>query len=241
MTDRSRKQSSERLEQAEREADEITLAARTRLRSLDADVDRIWLERQRLIDDTRRLAERLLEIADQAEERFPAEEEDPATEDTTVGEPVRAPANQDDTLRFTPPGMLGSDPKPFGVVTDDAGALSAEPRSPFDADRGDAAEAGGGVSELDRAPEVHGASDPAPSESSPWSRAPASPEPDADSQPGPWPPAPVSHESDAADRAPGADAERDAEPLISWSTPDPERDPPPDDVAPGDGGPGHHD
>jgi DivIVA domain-containing protein len=75
MTAKSRTEADDRVQRAEREADAITSQARSRLRELDVDIDRIWLERQRLIEDTRKLADTLLEIADDAEERFPAEDE----------------------------------------------------------------------------------------------------------------------------------------------------------------------
>lgn len=75
MTAKSRAEADDRVQGAEREANDITARARGRLRDLDADIDRIWLERQRLIDDTRKLADRLLTVADDAEERFPPEEE----------------------------------------------------------------------------------------------------------------------------------------------------------------------
>lgn len=78
MTVTSRNEASERVERAEREADEITRRARRRVSELDTDIDRIWVERQRLIDDTRTLAQALVRIATQAEERFPAEEEQDA-------------------------------------------------------------------------------------------------------------------------------------------------------------------
>lgn len=75
MTAKSRAEADDRVQGAEREANDITSRARGRLRDLDADIDRIWLERQRLIDDTRKLADRLLTVADNAEERFPPEED----------------------------------------------------------------------------------------------------------------------------------------------------------------------
>jgi DivIVA domain-containing protein len=74
ITTKSRSDAADRVQKADREAHEITLRARARLRELDADIDRIWIERQRIIDDTRKLADGLALIADHAEERFPAEE-----------------------------------------------------------------------------------------------------------------------------------------------------------------------
>jgi DivIVA domain-containing protein len=74
ITTKSRSDAADRVQRADREAHEITQRARARLRELDADIDRIWIERQRIIDDTRKLADGLALIADHAEERFPAEE-----------------------------------------------------------------------------------------------------------------------------------------------------------------------
>ena len=74
ITTKSRADAVERVQASEREAHEITQRARVRLRELDADIDRIWVERQRIIDDTRKLAQGLELIAAHAEERFPAEE-----------------------------------------------------------------------------------------------------------------------------------------------------------------------
>ena len=98
ITTKSRSDAAERVQKAEHEAHEITQRARTRLRELDADVDRIWLERQRIIDDTRKLADRLLQIADHAEDRFPAEE---------LEEPGVQPAP---ALPQRPPEATGSAP-----------------------------------------------------------------------------------------------------------------------------------
>lgn len=72
----SRIDADERLQRAMREAHEITATAKAQLRDLDADADRIWAERQRIIEDARALAEDLLSLADTAAERFaPVEEE----------------------------------------------------------------------------------------------------------------------------------------------------------------------
>lgn len=101
MTDSARLEAGERIEAAEREANEITSRARTRLRELDQDIDRIWLERQRLIEDTRQLAAGLARMADQAEARFPAEDE--ATGPTALELPAppssaaEAPADEAET------------------------------------------------------------------------------------------------------------------------------------------------
>lgn len=75
VTSESRSEADERLQRAEREAKEITVRAVAKLRDLDADTDRIWAERQRIIEDARALAEELLSLADSAAERFPPAEE----------------------------------------------------------------------------------------------------------------------------------------------------------------------
>lgn len=79
ITAQSRSEADDRLQQARREAQEITVGARVRLRDLDADTDRIWAERHRIIEDARSLAVELAQLAELAAERFPAGEE-PAVE-----------------------------------------------------------------------------------------------------------------------------------------------------------------
>jgi DivIVA domain-containing protein len=69
----SRRESEERIEASKRDAVEITAAAENRLRELDLDTDRIWAERDRIVRDARDLARQLVELADAAAARFPAE------------------------------------------------------------------------------------------------------------------------------------------------------------------------
>lgn len=78
ITTQSRREGEERLEQARIEAAEIIGAAHERVKELDADTDRIWLERHRIVDDARELAHQLTALADAAAARFP--ESDDATE-----------------------------------------------------------------------------------------------------------------------------------------------------------------
>jgi DivIVA domain-containing protein len=75
ITARSRAQADDRLQWAEREAREAIAAATERVHDLEADAERVWQERQALIDDVRRLSEELLHVADDAGVRFPAEPE----------------------------------------------------------------------------------------------------------------------------------------------------------------------
>lgn len=67
----SRARADDRLQRAEREAAELHDAAVARVRALDDDVERLWQERQRLIDATKDLSAQLRSVADDAESRFP--------------------------------------------------------------------------------------------------------------------------------------------------------------------------
>jgi cell division initiation protein len=78
ITAQSRSDAEDRLERARQEATQITADAERRLRDLDAETDRIWAERQRIVDDAQQLAQQLLALASSAAERFPAAE-DPET------------------------------------------------------------------------------------------------------------------------------------------------------------------
>jgi cell division septum initiation protein DivIVA len=82
VTARSRSEADDRLQAAIMESREITAGAKAGLRELDADTDRVWAERHRIIEDARALAEELLCLADSAAERFPPTEE-AAVEDVT--------------------------------------------------------------------------------------------------------------------------------------------------------------
>ena len=75
ITARSRAQADDRLREAEREAADITAEAEERVRELDADFARVWDQRDRLLDEVRALAERLLAVADDAEDRWAAQSE----------------------------------------------------------------------------------------------------------------------------------------------------------------------
>jgi len=75
ITARSRSQADDRLQWAEREAREAIAAATERVHALEADAERVWDDRQGLIDDVRRIAEELTAVADDAGVRFPVEPE----------------------------------------------------------------------------------------------------------------------------------------------------------------------
>ncbi len=103
ITSQSRREGEERLEQARNEAAEIVASAHQRVKDLDADTDRIWLERHRIVDDARELARQLSELAESAAARFP--ETDDATEATeAVQEPATEvePDDAEVTTQFQP-------------------------------------------------------------------------------------------------------------------------------------------
>ncbi len=74
ITAKSRTEADDRLEVARQEAAALTAAAERRVKELDAETDRIWSERHRIVEDARLLARQLLSLAESAVERFPPEE-----------------------------------------------------------------------------------------------------------------------------------------------------------------------
>jgi cell division septum initiation protein DivIVA len=98
ITAKSRSEAEDRLERARAEADELIETAERRVRDLDADTDRIWLDRQRIMADAEDLSNQLLGLARQAGERFPDDDGEPA-------EPI-AYDQQADTGADAPPPQL---------------------------------------------------------------------------------------------------------------------------------------
>lgn len=93
LTGRSRVQADDRLEQAEHDAQAIRAEAEARAEELDQDLESLWGERARLIDEVRRLADELTRVATAAADRMPA----PPTEDAaSLAHPP------DDTTRDLP-------------------------------------------------------------------------------------------------------------------------------------------
>jgi uncharacterized phage infection (PIP) family protein YhgE len=97
ITAQSRGEAEDRLEQARAEAREIAAAAEQRVKDLDADTDRIWIERHRIVDDARDLASQLLALAETAAERFP--DSDDAGTPFSGGEDTVAPYADDEDAR----------------------------------------------------------------------------------------------------------------------------------------------
>jgi len=80
ITAQSRAQAEDRLEVARQEAAQITAAGKQRLKDLDADTDRIWAERRRIVEDVRELSGQLIPLAKSATELFPPAEPDETAE-----------------------------------------------------------------------------------------------------------------------------------------------------------------
>ena len=74
ITAQSRAEAEDRLEVARQEAAQIAAAGEQRLKDLDAETDRIWAERLRIVEDARELAGQLTALAQSATERFPPAE-----------------------------------------------------------------------------------------------------------------------------------------------------------------------
>jgi F0F1-type ATP synthase membrane subunit b/b' len=104
------------LEQARRDGVEIRAAAERKLTELDADTDRIWAERHRIVEDARELSRQLLGMADSAAERFP-----PA-EDTVTGETMAGPVEiEEPTVHQEPARQWLEDQRPTPADEPDGG------------------------------------------------------------------------------------------------------------------------
>jgi uncharacterized protein with HEPN domain len=86
ITAQSRREAEDRLEKARVEAAEVAAAAQRRVDDLDADTDRIWAERHRIVDDARDLAQQLVALAETAAQRFPPAETTPYDDDVSATE-----------------------------------------------------------------------------------------------------------------------------------------------------------
>jgi DivIVA domain-containing protein len=100
ITSQSRSEAEDRLEAARLEAAQIVSSAEERVRELDAETDRIWAERHRIVEDTRELAQELLGLTDTAANSFPAE---------AVAEDERAEAADGAALVPAPADAVGAD------------------------------------------------------------------------------------------------------------------------------------
>ena len=90
ITSQSRSEAEDRLESARQEAAQIVQRAEDRVRDLDAETDRIWAERHRIVEDTRDLARELLTVTDSAADRFPPDAANAETVDVGAVETLAA-------------------------------------------------------------------------------------------------------------------------------------------------------
>jgi len=93
ITTQSRREAEDRLVVARQEAAQIAAAGEQRVKDLDADADRIWAERARIVEDARELAAQLLALAEDAVQRFPPAEE---SADGVAERPLPAPYDADE-------------------------------------------------------------------------------------------------------------------------------------------------
>lgn len=90
VTARSRAEADDRRSQAEQEAAAIHQAAEARVADLDAELEMLWQERQRLINDIDRISEQLRALVTDADARFP-EETEPQQPEPGTAELVAVP------------------------------------------------------------------------------------------------------------------------------------------------------
>ncbi len=110
ITSQSRSEAEDRLEAARQEAAQIVSSAEERVRELDAETDRIWAERHRIVEDTRELAQELLGLTDTAANSFPAEAVPAEGVDAAEGVGVIA---ADPTEEAEPEDIFAEDEEPF--------------------------------------------------------------------------------------------------------------------------------
>jgi DivIVA domain-containing protein len=120
ITAQSRSEAEDRLVAAREEAGQIVLRAEERVRELDAETDRIWGERHRIVEDTRELARELLTLTDSAADRFPP---DPAigADSALPGLEAVPPAG----IEAVPPAGIEAVP-PAGIEAPEPGAAARE-------------------------------------------------------------------------------------------------------------------
>jgi uncharacterized protein with HEPN domain len=90
ITTQSRREAEDRLVVARDEAAKIAAVGEQRVKDLDAETDRIWAERLRIVEDARELAAQLLALADEAAARFPPAEEATPPPEAAVERPATA-------------------------------------------------------------------------------------------------------------------------------------------------------
>jgi len=143
ITAQSRIDAEDRLEAARQEAVQMTAGTHRRLKELDAETDRIWGERHRIVEDARELASQLLALADSATQRFPAAddlEDEPALDQTmpeaALDEMLREPA-LDQTVPVADDGWV-PEPEEQAAADNDGEVTAIMPPIEFDEPPGEA-------------------------------------------------------------------------------------------------------
>ena len=85
-TRRAQEQAERCIADAAANAVSITAEAQERLRELDDETDSVWRERDRLLEDTRGVSQRLAALVDEAVSRFPADADKPSPPPGTSAE-----------------------------------------------------------------------------------------------------------------------------------------------------------
>ncbi|MGH2910021.1 MAG: DivIVA domain-containing protein [Solirubrobacteraceae bacterium] len=129
ITAQSRAEAEDRLERARHEGASLIEAAERRVRELDADADRVWAERQRIISDAEALSGELLAVARDAADRFPAEETRPAPiTDHFADVEQPAPVEGPEPAEHEPePAAVEEEPEPAAVEEEPEPAAEARP------------------------------------------------------------------------------------------------------------------
>jgi cell division septum initiation protein DivIVA len=78
--------------------------AKQKLRHLDSETDAVWHERSRLIEDVRKVATALFSLADEASDRFPAEDERRLVAHPPPSRAAEQPTNEVDAAASVPSG-----------------------------------------------------------------------------------------------------------------------------------------
>jgi hypothetical protein len=125
MIARSRVEAEGRLEASRQEVAQIAAAGEQRRRDLDADTDRIWAERLRIVEDARGLAGQLIALAESATGRFPPAGPEVTAEPEVGAEPdavaelwaaaAGRAADHDVTAVLPPVGPARDAPPPKGL------------------------------------------------------------------------------------------------------------------------------
>ncbi len=126
ITAQSRSEAEDRLETARQEAAQIISRAEDRVRELDAETDRIWAERHRIVEDTRELARELLAVTDSAADRFPPDPAAAAAEAALPGLEAVPPAGIEAVAPAPEAGEFGDDVAERGLGEEPADG-DAEP------------------------------------------------------------------------------------------------------------------